>query len=612
MATDFFAAQDAARARSRHLVVLFLAAVVALIGAIYLAVIAFVVGGGGDVGWWDPTVFKIVAGATILVVGGSSIGKILSLRSGGGTVARSVGGRPLDPATTDTHERRLRNVVEEMAIASGVPVPEIYVLDHERGINAFAAGFTPDDAAVAVTRGCLEKLNRDELQGVVAHEFSHILNGDMRLNIHLIGLVYGLLVLSIIGQGILRMSVRTGGGRRSNGDRKGGGVFAIIALGLILLCAGWIGVLFGRLLQSAVSRQREFLADAAAVQFTRNPDGLAGALRKIGARGSRVQHEHSQDVAHLFFASALTMSWAGMFATHPPIEERIRALDPSWDGTFDTNPPPLPGDADTPAAEGVSSFAGSAAPVPENLAQAQAVHADLSGVFGDEWRDPAAARDLVTALLPPLPGTAEPSGVRRYRERLVEVQADRRLALVGMLLPALGQLPAADRADLLAHLDSVARESGLDAFGFGVWWIVRRHLLRRDKPAADRKQLVADPAAFADDVSVLIAALLRADTAPEAAAAAFAEAMAASPSFAPLCRFPEAPADAARLEQALTNLATATFALRGEVIAAASHAVLRDGRVTGSEDALMQVFSQALDCPAPLQLTSGNQEFSAS
>jgi Zn-dependent protease with chaperone function len=603
MATDFFAAQDAARARTRHLVVLFLASVAGLIGAIYLAVIAFVVGGGGDYGWWDPAVFQIVAGATVLVVGGASIGKILSLRAGGGTVARSVGGRLLDPATIDTLEQRLRNVVEEMAIASGVPVPEIYILDHERGINAFAAGFTPDDAAVAVTRGCLERLNRDELQGVIAHEFSHILNGDMRLNIHLIGLVYGLLVLSIIGQGILRMSVRSSG-RSSRSDRKGGGVFALIALGLILLCAGWIGVLFGRLLQSAVSRQREFLADASAVQFTRNPDGLAGALRKIGARGSRVRHEHSQDVAHLFFANGLALSWAGLFATHPPIEERIRALDPSWDGTFDTNPPPLPGEAESPPAEGVSSLAESAAPVPENLAQAQVVLADLSGLFGDEWRDPAAARDLVTALLPPLPGAAEPSGVRRYRERLAEVPADRRLALVGMLLPALGQLPAADRADLLAHLDRVARECGLDAFGFGVWWIVRRHLVRRDKPAADRTPLLADPAIFADDVSVLIAALLRADTAPEAAAAAFTEAMAASPSFAPLCRLPEAPADAARLEQALAHLATATFALRGEVIAAASHAVLRDGRVTGSEDALMQVFSQALDCPAPLQVAA--------
>src|SRR5690606_28971990 len=253
-------------------------------------------------------------------------------RQGGSVVAGLLGGLPVNPATDDPDERRLVNVVEEMAIASGVPVPAIYVLPGEESINAFAAGYGVHDAAVAVTRGALKHLTRDELQGVIAHEFSHILNGDMRLNIRLIGLLHGLLLLALIG----RVLLRSGGRSRGRRKEKGGSVqVALIGLGLVLL--GYIGVFFGKLIKAAASRQREYLADAAAVQFTRNPEGIAGALKKIGAlgAGSRIVHPRAEELSHLYFASGLRSSFAGLFATHPPLVERIRRIDPSFSGDFE-------------------------------------------------------------------------------------------------------------------------------------------------------------------------------------------------------------------------------------------------------------------------------------
>jgi Zn-dependent protease with chaperone function len=318
---DFFEAQDSARTRTRTLVVLFVAAVAAIIVTVYLLIHATV--GPGPAGRLDPLLLAAVATGTILLVAGGSTARTMQLRQGGGRVAELLGGRLVQSNTIDEHERRLVNVVEEMAIASGTPVPAIYVLDDERGINAFAAGYTFDDAAVAVTRGTLENLTRTELQGVIAHEFSHILNGDMRLNIRLIGLLYGILLLAIIGRGMLYAG-RGGRRGRSGGDGK----VALIGIGLVAV--GYIGVFFGRLIQAAVSRQREYLADAAAVQFTRAPEGIAGALKKIGeaAGGSRIENHHAAEASHLFFANGVSRGFTALMATHPPLTDRIRRIDP--------------------------------------------------------------------------------------------------------------------------------------------------------------------------------------------------------------------------------------------------------------------------------------------
>ena len=283
---------------------------------------------------WDPDLFAVVALGTLALIGGGSLYKIAALAGGGHTVAEMMGGRPLSPQTTDPDERKILNVVEEMAIASGTPVPPVYLLENEDGINAFAAGYTPGDAVIGVTRGCIQNLTRDELQGVIAHEFSHILNGDMRLNIRLIGVLYGILLIGMTGWIIFRSTAN--GNRyddRRDDDRRGSNPWPLVGLALYVL--GYIGVFFGNLIKAAVSRQREFLADASAVQFTRNPDGIAGALKKIGAlaEGSRIRSPEAEEASHMFFGDAVG-HLLGMFATHPPLVERIRRIDPSFDGDF--------------------------------------------------------------------------------------------------------------------------------------------------------------------------------------------------------------------------------------------------------------------------------------
>lgn len=332
---DFFAAQELARKRSRTMVLLFMLAVLTIAVAVY-GLIIFVTGSflgsaaaaHSGIALWQPGVFFKTLAAVAIVVAGCSIYKIAQLRSGGSFVARSLGGSEVLQATGDAKERMLLNIVEEMSIASGVPMPEVYLLP-EDGINAFAAGFNPSDAVVAVTRGCLDRLSRDELQGVVAHEFSHILNGDMRMNIRLMGVLFGILAIAVLGRIVLRLSGNARG-------RNGGAALLLVFTGLGVLVIGYIGVFFGRIIQSAISRQREFLADAAAVQFTRNPEGIAGALKKIGGSSihGRVMNAHSQETAHFFFVSALKSNLAGLFATHPPLDKRILAIQPNWDGTF--------------------------------------------------------------------------------------------------------------------------------------------------------------------------------------------------------------------------------------------------------------------------------------
>jgi Zn-dependent protease with chaperone function len=325
---DFFAQQDQSRTRSLYLTGLFVLAVILVAVAVYFAVqLAFYLSmdklniSMNGFKWLHGKMFLMVTVATLAVIGMGSLFKTLQLKKGGSYVAEHLGGRRINRLSADKDEKRLLNVVEEMAIASGVPVPQVYLLAEEAGINAFAAGYVPGDAAIAVTRGCLTTLNREQLQGVIAHEFSHVLNGDMRLNVRLIGFLYGIMVIAIVGRGLMR------GSRRSR-NNKGGGQTLILALALVIV--GYLGQLFGRMIQSAVSRQREFLADASAVQFTRNPGGIAGALKIIGgfSKGSRIESPNAHEASHLFFSTAIR----SLFATHPPLEERIRRIDPNYSG----------------------------------------------------------------------------------------------------------------------------------------------------------------------------------------------------------------------------------------------------------------------------------------
>jgi Zn-dependent protease with chaperone function len=327
---NFFEYQEQARRQSRWLIFLFILAVITIIVVIDLAMlIAFgVMDTEQQQGLFStqtlqanlPTLFggALVTAAVIAI---ASLFKTAVLRSGGGKVARELGGVLVEADARDPLRRRLYNVVEEIALASGIAVPEIYVLEQESGINAFAAGFTPADAAVAVTRGALEKLSRSELQGVIAHEFSHIFNGDMRLNIRLMGALFGILVLSLIGRRVLRGSYYVGRSKNSNGG-------AIMLVAIAVMLVGYIGLFFGRWIKSAVSRQREYLADASAVQFTRDPDGIAGALKKISVYSdASYLNVESEEVSHMLFGNGEKVS---MFSTHPPLNERIQRIDKSF------------------------------------------------------------------------------------------------------------------------------------------------------------------------------------------------------------------------------------------------------------------------------------------
>jgi Zn-dependent protease with chaperone function len=324
---DFYARQAAARGQSRWLVIGFVLSLLAVAVALDLVLFTFLSSAHANRLVIAPLEFAalnpgVAIVSTLMVMGVlglASLYKSMELRGGGGVVARNLGGVLVEQDTTDGKRKRLLNVVSEMAIASGVPMPEVYVLEQESAINAFAAGHTPANAAVTVTQGALDRLNRDQLQGVIGHEFSHILNGDMRLNVQLMGWVFGLFVVALIGRLILNFSPRD---RRNSNN-------AILALGFAVMVLGYVGLFLGRLMQSAVSRQRERLADASGVQFTRNPQGLKEALIKIAAMpdGSVLATPHAEQAAHMFFAEGLNR----FFATHPPILERIRELDPHFD-----------------------------------------------------------------------------------------------------------------------------------------------------------------------------------------------------------------------------------------------------------------------------------------
>jgi Zn-dependent protease with chaperone function len=513
---DFYTRQAAARGQTRWLIIGFVLSLLAVALALDLVLFTFLSSTKADGLVVAPFEFAalnpgVALFSTLIVMGVlglASLYKSMELRGGGGVVARNLGGVLIAQDTTDLQRKRLLNVVSEMAIASGVPMPEVYVLEQESAINAFAAGHSPANAAVTVTQGALDRLNRDQLQGVIAHEFSHILNGDMRLNVQLMGWVFGLFVVALIGRLILNFSPRN---RRGNNG--------IIALGFAIVVLGYVGLLLGRLMQAAVSRQRERLADASGVQFTRNPQGLKEALVKIAATpdGSVLTTPHAEQAAHMFFAEGLNR----FFATHPPILERIRELDPQFDegelarvaaeyergGVADgagadasegraglssaglgsaggaAGAPVDPASAlsvATPGA-GVSSLAGSVDAI--HIRQAQAIHAALPDSVR-EFQSPGRAQAFVLALLL----SKEPAVRQRQLALLGQSLSVGNFAVIQQVapvvdaidpmlrLPALQQVfPALRRAPVeqrraLARLASqlIHADARIDAFEFSL------------------------------------------------------------------------------------------------------------------------------------------------
>jgi Zn-dependent protease with chaperone function len=630
---DFFEAQDAARRRTGVLIALFAAAVIAIIAVVY-AVVHLAIG-PGDAVIDGFLLLQVALGVGAVVAIGTAI-RTASLRQGGPAVAELLGGRRIDPNTTDHEERRLVNIVEEMSVASGTPVPAIYVLDREDGINAFAAGYSTHDAAVAVTRGALRTFTRDELQGVIAHEFSHILNGDMRLNIRLIGVLYGILLLAIVGRGIVYAGGRGGRGR----SREGGGGW-IVLLGAVLLLVGYIGVFFGKMIKAAVSRQREYLADSAAVQFTRNPDGLAGALKKIGAQahGSRIEDHHAEELSHLFFANGVRRSLFGFLATHPPLEERIRRLDPGWSGDFEAGPSrPASPEAHAPAArrhgfEAAALAAAServhaaspaaavssiGAPTAEHLAFAASLLQRLPDELARAAHDPDGARALIFALV--AAGgqgdqSAERDVLREYGGVALEAQVERllplvreqgedaRLPLLDIALPALLRLSPDGAQGFRAAVERLIHADGrVRTFEYALMHTLTRRLQTAGSTVDRAGRHTRSVASLRDPIEALLSTVAWAgsDDDVDAARAAFDAGVRRLPTEAGPLRLREPSAVGLPLvDQALTALEHAAPAIQRRFLEACAATAAHDRHMHRREAELLRAISEALGCPMP-------------
>jgi Zn-dependent protease with chaperone function len=632
---DFFARQERSRRVSRVLVAVFLAAFV-LVALVTTAVVA--VGlrvytennalflGTETFAHWLEGHFGLVAAIAACAFGAmvlASLYRTATLARGGGHVALGLGGTPVGGEGSDPLVRRLVNVVEEMALASGVPVPEIYVLEQEAGINAFAAGRTTADAAIAVTRGALEHLDRNELQGVIAHEFSHILNGDMRLNQQLIGLAFGILVLSLVGRWLLR-SLRHARPRRG---RNSGGIAAALALGLALTVIGGIGVLLSRLIKAGVSRERERLADASAVQFTREPEGLAGALKKIGVHSARIVSVDTEEIAHMLFEGR-SSALAGWFATHPPLLERIRALEPHFDPR--DLPSPARSSPEVTPPEAAAGLVADAAPTAlasaSPLERAGEIAAPagraLRDALPDELYQAARSRDgslLVVvalalsgdeptrrkqlALVDQQLGAARAGLCKRLLGELERTSAELRLPVLELALPTLRQRP---RAELAYLVDLTARVQALEAaprlFDFVLLRLVKKYL--HDLPGAEPAPRSAHALDARTAVRTLLAGVAAfgheqagtARAAYEAGIGAVGWRLAAGePNFEP----PAAFRDLGRLDSALAALIPIRPRDKERVLRGVLATIKADAITAAPERELFRVIAITLDCPLP-------------
>ncbi len=572
---------------------------------------------------------------------------VMQLASGGKAVAEMVGARRVDSDTRDALERRLVNVVEEMAIASGVRVPAVYVMDGEQGINAFAAGWDVSNSVVAVTRGTLETLNRDELQGVVGHEFSHILNGDMRLNIRMIGVLAGIVFIGSIGEFIMRS-------QRHVRDSKGAA--PIFLGGLALLAIGYIGLFFARLIKAAASRQREFLADASSVQFTRNPDGIAGALDQISisAAGTLIGNRHAEDISHMFFGEGLKMNFTSLFGTHPPVEERIKRAHARFDraGYRKTRASAV---ADAPSdvevsKKGISQKdAATAVLAAASMGFAGRRGADLGTGWGrsagesaqlvgsmdgakvdyaarllqglpaglrEKLRGPAGARAaLVALLLAPKDDVmtvqldalaAKGMGALAAEARAAEAMTRRlgaafHLPLIDLALPALKSLPEEERSGLITALEAVIHaDRRVSLHEFVVLTLARGQLAPRGKPGAAGSKRIAELQGAAMIVlSLVVHAGTRQDASGERGAALAAAMRAGTREMG----LPESDAATAlTLEvaaEALENLKHLAPMQKAVLIKGLFAAVTHDGSIRVMEAELMRMVGAVLDCPLP-------------
>ena len=634
---DFFQNQEDARRRTRLLVVLFVLSVLAIIILLYIAAGFATQWEGGLLDW---KLLGLIAAVSAGTIGLGSGYKTLQLSSGGSALARELGGRSVDPSTTHPDERKLLNIVEEMSLASGIPMPEVWVMDDEEGINAFAAGHTPADAVVGVTRGCMRALSRDELQGVIAHEFSHILNGDMRLNLRLIGVVHGLLVMAIVGRILLRFGaeMRGGGSREKGMDPR----LVLLLGGVVLLALGYLGVFFGNLIKSAISRQREFLADASAVQFTRNPESIGGALLKIGgyAYGSELKTPHGEEASHLMFCNAMKSSFMEALATHPPLEQRIKAILPHWDGTWPKVTLPdiearrvrnvpvsahpdgaMAGFMDirtkVTAAQAMTALDRIGQPTPDEIDSAIHISSLIPPEMRGLIRDSEGAQAAVFAML-----LSDDGAARAREEASLSGQVDERtsrtvheiagqirdwpssqlIAMIDLALPSLRRLTPAEYGRFSHILTQLTAADGqMDLFEFMLQKVVRRHLdqhFRRTPPPKTEVRRLQDAA---PEASAIISAF--ASLSGEPGSPGHTQALAAANRALAEHAIQWTPELSAvsleRVDAALDRFDRAVPMVKKQLIYLCANVVFADGQVSNHEAELLRAVGDTIGCPIP-------------
>lgn len=638
---DFFEAQDRAKRNTGKLVVLYLLAVIGIVFSIYMISLLIIQWQFNDFGGglWSPVWLTVVTVTVLITIVIGTLTRVAQLRKGGSAVAELLGGRRLDPSTTDLNERRLMNIVEEMSIASGMPVPDVYVLDDEENINAFAAGFNTMDAAIGVTRGALEQLSRDEMQGVIAHEFSHIFNGDMRFNVRLIGVLNGILLIHVMGMVVMR-SVMYSGRSRSRSSKDGGGnaVIVVVLVGLSLVIIGYIGMLFGRMIQSAISRQREYLADAAAVQYTRNPDGLAGALSKIASKrkGGEIKDGHAMEMSHLFFASSFHSLFDKLYSTHPPVDKRIKAINPSFDLADEKRKDKIRKKFEKDhvagsekAATPKSGVAGHAALTPEvilaaigtlddrHIQRAGSMLHDIPESLRDAAHEAFSAEALIYAMivisgstqdrakLPVWFKSESGEGIPAEIEKLIGIleNGDRAwfLPLADMAHASLRGMSRKQYESFRDRIRRLAMESEEEnLFAFAIEKIVERKLasvFSSDKTPEIRHHNLKS---IEQELSVLISAL--AQLSGEQKHAAWDAGMKPISKVAPeeMKLLDPEECGLKELDSALDELSMTANPVKKYILSSIIHTVIADKEITIEEKELIRAISEALDCPIPI------------
>lgn len=603
---DFFDRQERAQRRTKWLVAYFLLAIAGIILTLHIAFALILKHPIGD---WQ--LLGMIAGSVIVAVTVGSIIKIIQLSQGGRVVATMLGGIQVDMNSADPAERRLINVVEEMAIASGVPVPEIYILE-ETTINAFAAGHGPGDAVIGVTRGGIENLSRDELQGVIGHEFSHILHGDMRLNLRLMGLLNGILFLAIIGGFLLRIGSHTRTNSSSRDSQgKGGSIIMFLLLGgVALYLIGYIGVFFGKLIKAAVSRQREFLADASAVQYTRNPEGLAGALAKLQKFSSNLQSLHAEEASHLFFGNGVGNVWLKWFATHPPIEERIRQIAPQFDiEAALQGSSPLQSKKKSNMAGGRLREA--LLPGQPQVMAATALLASLPDFSKKASHELEGAQALIYSLL-----LSESESIRKAQvaeleagiqaetlnlfEKRGELSSAQRISLVDISIPALRQMSPEQYTRFRDNIKKLVEADGqIHLFEYALQKILRRHLALYFTKSTGTPIRYKSILPLLPDIGVLLSALAIYNSGSKSdQETAFHAGASELLIKAPLPMHLEA-IDLKSFDRALDHLGQATPAIKRTILKACGAVVMHDGKLHNSQIELLRAIADALDCPIP-------------